>query len=329
MKTQDVLGILVVAGLLAACGVRTPEDESPIDEQAASAERAPAPEAKATEASEEGTTTMTTPRGLEVLRTVELPFVPHDIAISGNGDLYAVELTAPMVHRLSPEGEILASWGGAGTEGGQFAFDPPPGAPPLQGGFLAVGDNGVVYVTDAYNNRVQTFDSEGNLLDVWESAVFNNPGPISLDANGSIYVVDFGGAHQFDADGAYLQTVQAGGEIDFDSSGNMFTVVAFENIALQVPAGGGEPLVWGGPGMEDGLFQTPMWLVVGRDDTVYIGDHSGRVQLFDAEGTFIETWSGEPESPLTGPAALAMDAQGNLYVATKDHSTVYVLVPQS
>jgi DNA-binding beta-propeller fold protein YncE len=271
---------------------------------------------------------------LELVHTIELPFIPHDIAVAPDGSLYAVELGAPKVHWLDGDGNVMASWGNAGGEAGQFAFEPPPEGPQLDGGFIVVGAGGDVYVSDSYNNRVQVFSPEGEFLAMWErygpeDTVINNPGPISADARGHIYVADFGGAHQFNAEGNYVQTLQAAGEIAFDSQGNLYTVVLFENIAMKIPASGGEPLIWGEEGMENGQFTAPVWVVVGLDDTVYISDHSGRVQAFDAQGNFQALWSG-PEGnlgPLTAPASLAIDADGNIYVAPKDRTTVYVLRP--
>jgi DNA-binding beta-propeller fold protein YncE len=269
---------------------------------------------------------------VQLIRTVELPFIPHDIAVDADGNIFAVELGAPRVHKLDSQGKTLASWGEAGTQAGQFAFDPPPDAPPLDGGFLVVGANGNVYVTDSYNHRVQVFDNDGNFLEMWESfgpdhKPFNNPGPISADARRNIYVADFQGGHVFDADGNYIETISAAGEVAFDSKGNLFTVVAFEGLALEVPAGGGEPVILGNAGMENGQFTTPMWVEVDPDDTLYISDHSGRVQLFGADGKLITVWSdpANGDGPLTGPSPLSQDSEGNIYVATKDRKTVYIL----
>lgn len=274
------------------------------------------------------------PYAMGWFRSIELPFIPHDIALDAAGNLYAVELGAPTVHKLDGEGNVLSSWGESGSEAGQFAFAPPPDGPPLDGGFVVVGIDGSVYISDSYNNRVQIFDPDGNFLTMWESSGpeathFNIPGPISVDEQGNVYVADFNGIQQFDAGGNFIQTISAGGEVAFDSEGNMFTVVAFENFAMKVPSGGGEPVIWGGEGMGNGQFITPMWVVVGEDGTVTISDHSGRVQRFDSDGNFMAVWSdpANGDGPLTAPSPLGQDAEGNIYIGTKDRTTVYVLRP--
>lgn len=315
--------LLIVSVWLAGCARATPEP--PV-----AATSGPPDSLETQPAATEETEMMN--NSIQLVRTVELPFIPHDIAVDADGNIFAVELGAPRIHKLDSQGKVLTSWGEAGTQSGQFAFNPPPDGPPLDGGFIVVGSNGNVYITDSYNNRIQVFDSEGKFLSMWESfgpenKPFNNPGPISADAQGNIYVADFQGAHIFDADGNYKETISAAGEIGFDSKGNLFTVVAFEGIALKIPPGGGEPLILGTAGTENGQFTTPMWVEVGQDDTVYISDHSGRVQLFDANGKFLTVWSdpGNGDAPLAGPSPLSQDPDGNIYVATKDRKTVYVL----
>lgn len=271
---------------------------------------------------------------LNLVRTINLSFIPHDIAVGPDGNIYAIELGSAKVHKIDGDGKVLVSWGEAGSGEGQFAFTPPPDGPPLDGGFVVVGNNGNVYVSDSYNNRVQVFASDGNLLAIWEgygneNTPFNNPGPISVNNQGMIFVADFSGAYQFDADGNYIQSLHAAGEIAFDSQGNLFTVVAFKNIAMKIPATGGEPTIWGEEGKENGQFITPMWVVT-VGEKVYISDHSGRIQQFDGEGNFIGVWS-DPENgdgPLTGPSALSLDMLGKLYVASKDRPAIYVLQPR-
>lgn len=336
---RTLLLILILLGLV-ACGAPQVEEaatptEEPVEEVVAPT--APATDTAVPEPTEEPAPEPPeeTAAGLASpwLWAIELPVVPHDLAVDGEGNLYVVELGAPQVHKYDGEGNHLASWGEAGDGKGQFAFDPPPDGPPLDGGFVVVAPNGTVHVSDSYNNRVQLFDAEGNFLEMWPSygpdeTPFNSPGPISVDAEGNVYVADFSGLHHFDAEGAYVQTLMGAGEVAVDGQGALYTTVAFENLALKMAPGAAEPLSWGGEGLEDGHFITPMWVVV-ADDGVLISDHSGRIQKFTPEGEFRAKWvdPGDALGPFTGPSPIAAGPDGNIYVASKDRSTVYVLQP--
>jgi DNA-binding beta-propeller fold protein YncE len=124
-----------------------------------------------------------------------------------------------------------------------------------------------------------------------------------------------------------METMLAAGEIDFDSQGNMYAAVAFQNRVLVVPADGGEPSGWGSEGDQPGQFVTPIWILVSPQDHIYVSDHSGRVQRFDSSGNLVGLWS-DPENgdgPLAAAASLGMDIAGNIYVAPKDRAVIYVL----
>lgn len=329
MKNRLVLVTLVLVLALFACS--SPPTEEAAAPTAQPVAEAPTPEptqSEPTEASTAEPDTLSSPW----VRAVELPVIPHDLALDAQGNLYVVELGAPRIRKVDDEGNELASWGEAGDGEGQFAFDPPPEAPPLDGGFVVVDQNGTVYVSDSYNNRVQLFDGEGQFLDMWtsfgaEETPFDNPGPISVDAEGNIYVADFGGLHQFDANGDYVQSLMGAGETVVDEQGALYTTIAFENTVVKM-APDAEPVFWGGEGLEDGQFITPMWVAL-DDDGVLISDHSGRIQKFDFEGNFVAVWSdpGDAMGPFTGPSPIARGGNGDLYVATKDRNIVYVMQP--
>jgi DNA-binding beta-propeller fold protein YncE len=52
---------------------------------------------------------------------------------------------------------------------------------------IAVGQDERVYVGDRYNSRIQIFDSEGNLKEVWSGFV---PCGIAFDRSGRLFVAD-------------------------------------------------------------------------------------------------------------------------------------------
>ena len=73
-------------------------------------------------------------------------------ALSPQGDIYVSDGYAnARVHKYSPDGKLLFSWGEPGTDPGQFNLVHN----------IACDDEGWVYVADRENHRVQVFDSNG------------------------------------------------------------------------------------------------------------------------------------------------------------------------
>jgi DNA-binding beta-propeller fold protein YncE len=75
-----------------------------------------------------------------------------------SGDLYIADgYGNARVHKYSPDGQHLFSWGDYGTDPGQFNLVHS----------VATDAEGRVYVADRENHRVQVFDDQGNHLDQW------------------------------------------------------------------------------------------------------------------------------------------------------------------
>ena len=74
-------------------------------------------------------------------------------ALSPKGDIYVSDgYGNARVHKFSPAGKLLTSWGESGTEPGQFNI----------AHNIATDADGWVYVADRENHRVQVFDGDGN-----------------------------------------------------------------------------------------------------------------------------------------------------------------------
>ncbi len=84
---------------------------------------------------------------------------PTHIAVDPrNGDLYVSDGYAnASIHKYSPDGRLLFSWGESGTRPGEFNI-------PHN---IAVDRDGWVYVADRENQRVQIFDSNGKFETQW------------------------------------------------------------------------------------------------------------------------------------------------------------------
>ena len=64
------------------------------------------------------------------------------------------------IQKLTPDGKFILQWGGHGTDAGQF----------MRPQHLEVDADGMVWVADACNHRIQVFDPTGKLINVWGDA---------------------------------------------------------------------------------------------------------------------------------------------------------------
>ena len=270
---------------------------------------------------------------LDLARIINITVAPHDLAVDDQGNLFVVsdDVENPQVLKYDRDGNVLTSWGGSGSGEGQFTFVAPPDGLALKG-FITLDEMGNVYVSDPANNRVQKFDPDGNFLGMWmtvaDGAPFNAPGPLSADMNGHIYVADFDGVHQFTLEGSYVRTLPTAGEVAFDSQGNAYATIAFQNMFAKLDGDGQPQSSWGGEGdIQDGLFNFPLWMEIDSNDAIYVSDHSGRVQIFDTEGSFLGRFNLTTleHMQLKIPATITMDSENHLYVGAGDRMTVYVL----
>jgi DNA-binding beta-propeller fold protein YncE len=116
------------------------------------------------------------------IRRAGPPFhYPTNVALAADGDIYVTDgYGNARVHRFSPEGKLLSSWGEPGAGPGQFHL--PHG--------IAIDRHGVVYVADRENSRIQLFSSEGGFKGQWTDVA--RPCQVAVDAANHIYVAEVG-----------------------------------------------------------------------------------------------------------------------------------------
>lgn len=134
-------------------------------------------------------------------------FQPNDVLVAPNGTIFAVEghsnaETAPArVLKFNSNGEFIEAWGEYGTEPGQF----------MQPHSLAMDSRGRLFVADRSNNRIQIFDQDGTLLDVWHQ--FSRISGLFIDRNDVLYAADSESGSVNPDHGAWQRGIRIGSAI--------------------------------------------------------------------------------------------------------------------
>jgi DNA-binding beta-propeller fold protein YncE len=106
---------------------------------------------------------------------------PCNVALSPAGEIYVCDgYGNARVHKFAPDGRLLFSWGEPGSGPGQFRI--PHG--------IAVDREGVVYVADRENSRIQLFSPKGEYVTKWNDVA--RPCQVFVDAAGKIFVAELG-----------------------------------------------------------------------------------------------------------------------------------------
>ncbi len=142
---------------------------------------------------------------------------------------------------------------------------------------------------------------------------FNQPRGLAVGPDNQIYVVDSDNhrIQVFDVDGDYLR--------EWGSLCQLAT-----GLGCVDPDGNG-PLATG-----DGQFQEPWGIAVDDSGKVYVADTwNHRVQVFEADGTFVIKWgsegqTGDAVSLFYGPRDVAVDASGRVFVTDTGNKRVLV-----
>jgi uncharacterized protein (TIGR03663 family) len=177
---------------------------------------------------------------------------PRGVAFDRQGALLVADTQNNRIQRITPEGEVLAVWGGpeAGDRPGEFRQ--PCG--------VAGAPDGSVYVADTWNHRIQKLDANGHFVLEWreEDPGFWGPRAVAVAPSGNVFVADTGNKRILGYDPGGRRLFNFGGE--GSDEGKLI-----------------EPV---------GLAIDPEAKVLYVADT---GNH--RIQSFDLEGTFRSAWS--------------------------------------
>jgi DNA-binding beta-propeller fold protein YncE len=106
---------------------------------------------------------------------------PTAVAFSSSRDMYITDgYGNARVHKFSPEGDLLFSWGEPGSGTGQFRL-------PHN---ICVDIQDRVWVVDRENSRIQIFNTNGKFLTQWTDVV--RPNDIFIDNDHVVYIAELG-----------------------------------------------------------------------------------------------------------------------------------------
>jgi peptidylamidoglycolate lyase len=162
--------------------------------------------------------------------------MPTDVAVAPDGTFYVSDgYGNARVVKFAADGTVLLSFGTFGAAPGQFST---PHS-------IALGPDGNVWVADRGNARLQVFDTDGVLQDIWAGADLGRPWAVRFDDAGHVFV----------ADGGDPQIGGAGG-------GRIIELDQHRNVLA----------TFGSYGAAPGQMIEPHDLCVGADGAVYVGE---------------------------------------------------------
>ena len=250
---------------------------------------------------------------------------PIGVAVDGHGTLYIADSKDNKVRAVTLHTGTIVTVAGDGHKGSGGDGGPATRAQLYGPAGLAMDRRGILYIADAYNNRVRAVDLRTGTISTaagadkaterGERSVFAHgqldlPTAIATDGRGILYIADSGN-----------NRVRA-----FNSSARTIVTVAGDGLR----GGGGD----GGPATRAYLY-SPDGVVVDGRGTLYIADTGNdTVRAVDPRTGTIMTIAGGgrrdtrgASSPavradLGGPAGLAVDGHNRLYIADFSNNRV-------
>ena len=305
---------------------------------------------------------------------------PQGLAIDSSGNIYITDTNNANVRKVDTHGIITTVAGGQG--GGGFAGDGGPATQALLSipMAVAVDQSGNLYILDTGNERVRMVNASGMISTIAGTgavglagdggpatkATFSNPAGMAIDSSGNLYIADNNNGVIRRISNGIINTVAGTGGLGYngdniqatkaslgqprgvavDASGNIYIADTVNerirrvdtNGVITTIAGNGQAGFSGdGSAATSAMFSTPAAVAVDATGNVYVADldnnrvrrvvPGGSVTTFAGTASSVGDNGPSTQARLDGPAGIAVDSAGNLYIADSGDNRIRKVTP--
>jgi tripartite motif-containing protein 71 len=226
---------------------------------------------------------------------------PRGITVDNDGNIYVADSRNHRIQKISgKDGKFLTQFGGffdaAKFSNGDSKKLITQGVGKLNepNGISFGGPDGLIYVADTWNNRIQEFTNSGKSKKIFTSDDgFFAPRELVVDPIGDVYVADTGHHRivKFDPTG---KQIRSWGAVDPKTGASV-------------------------PGKKLGEFNEPIGLALDKAGNLYVADRLNfRIQVINSDGKTISSWpvNGWSKEQVDMEPHLALDQVNGLIYAT-------------
>ncbi|MGB9610402.1 MAG: hypothetical protein ACPL7M_05465, partial [Bryobacteraceae bacterium] len=252
---------------------------------------------------------------------------PLGLAIDKSGNVYIADQFNHRIRRIAPDGTITTV-AGSGTQGSTGDDGPATSAQLNYPSGIAIDGSGALYITDTMNHVIRKVAVGGNITRI--AGQRGLPGFVEKDAKG-----EFINAKDAQLNAPTGIAIDSAGNIYFCDTRNHRVRKIGTDGKIQTIAGTGEKGETGDGGSAlEAKLNSPTGVAVDAAGNVYIADQMNhRIRKVDASGiittvagTGLPGYSGNgglaTRAQLFYPCCIALDAQGNLFIADRTNNRV-------